>query len=177
MKFMRRSSESFPKSHISYRSIEAAEGIVEPGKTRFYKLTLDELLDILRENGCNIITIWQLEEQGFSALDFKHSLWGCGVVDDFLYICDTDGKDILINGKQVDPEEVVNLLADGDIDESAFSDYIVEPDEKYIRRWVDPDAMVQPDFEEAALALLQQPYKYTLQQIAKAADDYEAFEL
>ena len=59
MKFMKRSSESFPKSHISYRSIEAAEGIVEPGKTRFYRLTLDELLDILRENDCNIITIWQ----------------------------------------------------------------------------------------------------------------------
>ena len=151
-----------------YKNINAAEGVEESisESTVFYPIELDYLIDLLNKRNKNPMLIWMLETMGFDALNLEQ-LYGSAVVDDVLYLCRTTGDEILIDGKMVDPETAIEEY---DID--GIAPYIADPDDNYIARAISPDEAVQPDLEDAAIALLQQPYKMTLKEIVDAAKDF-----
>ena len=155
------------------RIVGDTEGRVEPGETIIYKVELDDLIKILKENKENIISIWELEAAGLEAINLEKGLWGSGIMKDTLYLMKTDGKDILIDGQLLNPEEVFDLIEAGDYDISVLDPYIQDTDEKYVRIAISPDVMNPPDFEEAAADLLQSGN--TLLDIVEAAEEYDEF--
>lgn len=150
----------------------ATSGSVEPGSTVIYKLTLDELVDILKKNHDNIITIWQLQTDGFDAIDMDANMWASRVIDDVLYLVRTDGHDIVVNGQTVDPEDLMEQVEEGVFSLNDIQPYFAEPDEKYIRVAVDPYAMKTPDYDQAAFELLG---LYSFLDIVEAAEEYYGF--
>lgn len=87
--------------------------------TVFYRVDKD-LLKKLADESDNTIFQFLVKEYSFNAFDFKKNLFGSGIVNNVLYVCNTDGSDILVNGDEVDPE-------------SALEDYNIEELEGYIQ--------------------------------------------
>lgn len=155
------------------RIVADTEGTVQPGETIIYKVDVDDIIKILRENKENVITIWQLEEFGLDALDLDAGLWGSAVIGDTLYLMKTDGQDILIDSENVNPEEAIEYVQKQGLDLSTLDPYIQDTDEKYVRIAVSPDVMQTPDFDDVAYDLLKTGTPFI--DIVEAAEEYDGF--
>lgn len=138
--------------------------------TSVYKLTAQDIIE-----NCNwgdniwvqyILDAYPLDQ----ALDLN-SLEGSRVFGDTLYLLISDYKPVQINGKVVEPEE---LLFDSNFD--AFESLISEPDKSIIARNITSmdfnwDIL---DIEESAKDLLDE---YSLLEVALQADDVDLIKL
>ena len=106
----------------AYRHIKAAEEF--SFGTIFYSVTEDELKRYYKDNG-NIFTKYLVQEEGFKAFDLDR-MYGSAVIGDTLYICETDGSFIEVNGEEVEPE-------------FALEDYTIEDLEPYIQELPEKD--------------------------------------
>lgn len=149
-----------------FKPIKAAVAESISATTRFYPVELDWFIQLLKDNDKNPMLIWLVEQKGFDAFDLDQ-LYGSAVSDDVLYLCDTNGEDILIDGEPVDPETAIENYGI-----EAIQPYISDPDTKYILRYLSPDEVSEIDLEEAAQALMNQPYKYSLAAVVNFAKDF-----
>lgn len=133
--------------------------------TTFYKVSLPDLIDMLRKLDANIIMIGALEMDGWSCIDFEKNLFGSAVIDDDLYLCKTNGKDIIVNGEEVDPEYA---LEEYTLEE--LSDYIADATPEDIRLEITPYEVTNFDIEDVALDQLQAGVSFRT--LVHAAEDY-----
>ena len=91
---------------------------VEDIGTHFYSATYDQVKDVLDTHDTNLFVLYAFENDGWDAIDIR-KLFGSSIIDDTLYICVTDGKDIYVQGKRVDPEAALS-----EFDVTELQDYI-----------------------------------------------------
>ena len=124
--------------------ITAAE---ESGDTTFYTITESQLLKHYDSNDNGILR-FVVSENGFNAFDIDR-LYGSKIIGDVLYLCVTDGHDIIVNGEETYPEDALDMY-----DISALSAYIQEGDDKIIDRYVSEYELKPIDINDVALDLL-----------------------
>lgn len=134
--------------------------------TTFYKLDIDTVVDSIRSNDGNLWLYYALSADGFDAIDFDKNLFGSQVIGDVLYLCVTDGQDITVQDKQVDPESALSTYS---IEE--LSSYIVEGNAKIVDQYITTYELKPIDFDEGALWLLEEGF--TFEDLVK---DYQEFE-
>lgn len=134
-------------TRIPHRYIQGAESI----GTTFYSADLKTVQEVLKSNHLNLFAQYSIDEYGWDAIDFKHNLFGSEVIDDILYICVTDGQDINIEGKSVDPESALT-----EYDVSSCEDYIQEATDDIILKHITVYEVIVDDIDTAALELLKQ---------------------
>ena len=71
--------------------------------TTWYPVTLKQFKDFAEDNIENVFLKYAVTYDGFDALDLD-LMYGTRIVDDVLYICSSDGKDIRVGNEEVDPE-------------------------------------------------------------------------
>ena len=138
--------------------------------TTFYYTDLDNVREVLRNNDLNIFAQYWLDQYGWEAINLKDNLFGSQIIDDLLYICVTDGSDMIINGEAVDPEFA---LEEYGVD--ACSAYIEPAPDDIITRYISEYEIDVADFEEAAMELLKGGYSFA--ELYKAAEDYNFDEM
>lgn len=119
--------------------------------TEFHKISLDDTLKILQRDKANIWLMQRLESVGWEALDIKHNLFGSYVIDDILYICVTDGKEIQVEDALIDPEIALESYRPEELE-----DYIVDADDKIVKRYITEYALAEFDIDESAEQLLHE---------------------
>lgn len=132
----------------------------------FYYTDLDNAREVLKNNDLNIFAQYWLDQYGWEAINLKDNLFGSQIIDDLLYICVTDGSDIKINGKAVDPESALEKYG-----VEACSAYIEPAPDDIITRYISEYEIDITDFEEAAMELLKDGYSF--EELYKAAKDYD----
>ena len=140
-----------------YIKAESAR-VAEPSDygTTFYKVTESQLKDAL--NNSKDVNLWVkavVDRDGFRALNFKSSLFGSKVIGNTLYLCKTDGSDIEVNGKSVDPETALDQVS-----LSALSDYIDDADDDIICKSITEYELDFKDIEKLAIELLRENYAF-----------------
>jgi hypothetical protein len=140
--------------------------------TTFYKITLDQVLDYLKNNDANIWMIKSFEERGFDCLDMKHGFWGSkldddsdGGIDNVLYLCVTVGYDIEVDGKLIDPESAFD-----NYDVEQLSEYIEDADDSILKRYITEDDIETPWLDDWAPDLIQDGNSFA--ELATAAKDW-----
>lgn len=118
--------------------------------TTYYKASIDELIDALKTSDGNIWVINMLEYKGWDAIDFDNNLFGSKVIGDDLYLCETDGQDIQINGQLVDPEKALD-----EYDVSELSAYIKPADSKKLTNSITGYEVKITDVDDTAIDLLK----------------------
>ena len=104
----------------------AVEPAINPG-TIYYRVTEDALKDVLDKSD-NFIFRYLVNTKGLNCFDLEDNLLGSMIIDNDLYICQTDGKDISVADTEVDPYDALDMYS---IEE--LSDYIVDADEDIIK--------------------------------------------
>ena len=99
----------------------------------------------------NVWLLQRLESVGWEAIDLKNALFGSDVIDDVLYICCTDGKDIQVGDSLVDPEMALRGYSPEEL-----RSYIVDADDKIVKRYVTEFALAEFDIDESAEQLLKE---------------------
>lgn len=143
--------------------IKAAEE--NTSRTTFYRATLTDVVNATAEDG-NLWVAYALFIYGWGAINFKSHLFGSKVIDDVLYICDTDGRDILVDNETVEPEMV---LEEYSIEDLEF--YIKDATPAVINRFITSYEIKTPDFNKWAPDLLKQGYTFI-----ELAEDMEDFQ-
>lgn len=135
--------------------------------TTFYQVSLKELQDFLKDSDANMWMQKAFEEDGFDAIEFKYNLFGSQVIDGFLYLCITDGYDIVVNGKEVDPETALDYYNP----ETELSDYVKPATEDIILNNITEYELKPIDFDRWAAELLEDYSFVDLVNAAKEIDD------
>lgn len=136
--------------HAADEPMETEETVRNP-KTTFYKATLDEVDDALKKE--NLWIQKSFKESGFECIDTEKGLFGTRVIDDVLYICDTNGEDIMVNGDEVDPEKALD-----NYDLADLSAYIKDATPAVIRKNIDEYTIRKPrtsEFNDWAKSMLR----------------------
>ena len=107
-------------------SVNAAENDDDRG-TIFYSVSLEDAISYLQTEQSNLFLLYAIKSIGWDALDIDQ-FYGGAVLDNVLYMCDTDGSDIDINGQRVSPDDV--LL---NYDVADIQDYIEIADSKFVK--------------------------------------------
>lgn len=81
-------------------SIMSAETVAG---TSWYPVSRAQFTDFAEDNITNTFLKYTAIYDGFDALDLD-LMYGTKIVDDTLYICSSDGKDIRVGDEEVDPE-------------------------------------------------------------------------
>ena len=90
---------------------------------------LQDLLDYFKNKN---IWMWAaFDNEGFDCLDIN-SLYGSAIIGDTLFLCETNGVEIEVDGEQVDPESALE-----DYPISALSKYIKDVTNKAIEKNID----------------------------------------
>lgn len=84
--------------------------------TTYYKATKDEVLEALTENETNIWVTYAISLEGLEIINIDQ-MFGSSIIDDMLYLCKTDGKDIRVKGEFVDPETALSNYSVSDLSE------------------------------------------------------------
>lgn len=140
------------------RKIVAAEGI---GIT-YYKATIDDVVDAIR-NDSNLFVYYAMLALGFESIDLDHNLFGSYIDGNTIYLCDTDGEDIEVNGQMFDPEDAMEELGP-----EALESYIQDATPEIIRRFITPYEL-KFDIDEGAYWLMKDGFRFT--EIVKAYED------
>ena len=123
----------------------------------YYRVTLDDIESVMQDStDANIWSLKSFQEIGWDAIDFEHNLFGSQVIDDVLYICNTDGRDIDVRGEKVDPETALD-----DYKLSDLYTYIEDADEEIILKYNTPYEIKTPKFNNWASELLKDGYTFT----------------
>lgn len=130
--------------------IYSAKNPAQSAGTTYYMVDLDEAIDILDNDKSNCWVFISLREYGWDCLDMDNNLFGSAIIDDTLYICITDGTDVYVDGKAVNPEDA---LEEYDIEDLA--DYIVPATDKIVERYISQYELKTPDFNELAPLLIE----------------------
>lgn len=147
MKIVRSKSDSATRS-AGLSVIQAAKSL----GTKFYRCTLDNILSALENSkDANIWVVESIRQNGLDALNIESGLFGSKIIDNILYICRTDGKDITIDGESIDPEKALNLAS---IDQ--LSEYIEDADDKFIVKNITEYEVNFRDIDKLGQALLDQ---------------------
>lgn len=147
----------------SARAITAATS----AGTTYYRATLQDVEDAIQnDTAANIWILKSFQELGWDAIDFKHRLFGSQIIDNDLYICETDGRDINVNGDMIDPE---SALLDYDIRQ--LSAYVEDATDDIILRYITTYEIKTPDFDKWAPDLLDDGN--TFLQLADAAREFD----
>lgn len=85
--------------------------------TTFYRITEDQLKDFYDTNK-NVVLRYIVEKLGFNAFTIDN-MWGSyyDEADDTFYYCKTDGKEIIVDGEEVDPEFALEEFGPEDLGE------------------------------------------------------------
>lgn len=159
------SREPSKGSHLDRKAVTAAS--VSAGTT-YYRITLKELTDAFSEQ--NLWLQKCIEERGFNAIDFDHSLYGSRFdigEKDVMYLCVTDGYDIEVNGEMVDPEDALdyhNPAPGGDLYQ-----YVKPSTPEIILKNISEYEFKDPDFTQWAVSLLRH---YDFIDLMKAAQEH-----
>lgn len=146
------------KSTNSMRKIVAAEGI----GTTYYKATIDDVVDAIRDDS-NLFVYYAMLALGFESIDLDHNLFGSYIDGNTIYLCDTDGEDIEVNGQMFDPEDAMEELGP-----EALESYIQDATPEIIRRFITPYEL-KFDIDEGAYWLMKDGFGFT--EIVKAYED------
>lgn len=137
--------------------------------TTYYQITLDDVKNAMKDNNdANIWILKSFEELGWDAIDFDHNLFGSQIIDNVLYLCVTDGRNIEVGGGLVDPEAALE-----DYDVSELSAYVQEADEDTILKYITQYEIETPNFNKWAEDLLSDGYKFT--DLVSAAQEFSDF--
>lgn len=120
-----------------------------PGGTVWYEAEFDQVRDALKEE--NLILYGAFLTNGFDCI-----LPGSYVQGDHLYICESDGELINVNGDQVDPESAMEEYGP-----EMLSAYIVPADDKIIQQKLTDYEITNYDIDEVADALFEEGYTFT----------------
>lgn len=123
--------------------------------TRFYAVSEDQLKDAFRTESNNIIR-YIINRDGVNAFDLDRALFGSAVFDDVLYICDTDGKQILVNGKEIDPEDALDTYGVEELE-----DYIEDADDKIIKRKLTFYELKHMNLDNLAKEMIENNFGFT----------------
>lgn len=133
--------------------------------TTYYTITKDALRKAFDGDSENVWLKAAIESDGFGAIDLDKNLFGSKVIGDTLYLCITDGRDIMVDGIAVDPEEALDEYTP-----EQLSDFVAHATDKLIRRYITPYEIYEPDFDELAVNLLKDGVSF-----GRLVDDYEEF--
>lgn len=100
--------------------------------TTFYEATLDDILSVLESDDANPWLIYALKSDGMDAIKID-DMFGSAIIDDVLYICVTDGRDIVVDGRRIDPEYALDNSMTQETVSELYSDYIVRASKDIIR--------------------------------------------
>ena len=115
----RRPEGKYDAGMVSIQSSEE-DSLKEP-KTKFYSVTENDLKDILVEGeDSNVFLYGAISTLGFDCLNLD-SMYGSGIVNSVLYLCDTNGKDIIVNGEDVAPGEALSECSIEDLSEYIYT--------------------------------------------------------
>ena len=147
------------------KRVYGAEDDARKAGTTFYAVPKSNLEQAFDKDDVNVWLKAEIEADGFDAIDFDNNLFGSKVIGDTLYICVTDGRDIIIDGKAVDPEEALDEYTP-----EQLSDFTSIATDKLIRRYITEYEVYTPDFDDMAVDLLRAGTSFE-----RLADDYEEF--
>ena len=135
------------------RKVVAAQTVTDVSSigTTYHRITLDDCVKLLQKDKANVWLLQRLESVGWEAIDLKNALFGSDVIDDVLYICCTDGKDIQVGDSLVDPEIALRGYSPEEL-----RSYIVDADDKIVKLYVTEFALVEFDIDESAEQLLKE---------------------
>lgn len=126
-----------------------------PGGTIWYEAEFDQVRDALKEE--NLILYGAFLTNGFDCIsNLDINLPGSYVQGDYLYICESDGELINVNGDQVDPESAMEEHGP-----EMLSAYIVPADDKIIRQKLTEYEITNYDIDEVADVLFEEGYTFT----------------
>lgn len=126
-----------------------------PGGTIWYEAEFEQVRDALKEE--NLILYGAFLTNGFDCIsNIDINLPGSYVYGDYLYICESDGELININGDQVDPESAMEEYGP-----EMLSAYIAPADDKIIQQKLTEYEITNYDIDEAADALFEEGYTFT----------------
>lgn len=129
--------------------------------TAFYAVT-EDLLKQFYNDSENPIMQHLVNTYGFDAFDID-TLYGSEIIDGVLYVCDTNGSYIDVNGEEVDPESALESFT---LDE--LSDYIIDADESIIKRYLTEHELAGFDLDDVAYDMIHNGYAFS--EVAKWAD-------
>ena len=136
----------------------------ESQNTAFYRVTLQDAIDIIQRAEGNVFIIWSLTTRGWNGLDID-SMFGSYVDGDTLYICVTDGEDLYVDGESIYPEEALKRYGP-----DKLSEYIQDADTEVITRYITPyELNTDFDLETAVIDILNENYSF--QRVVDDAED------
>lgn len=126
-----------------------------PGGTVWYEAEFEQVRDVLKEE--NLILYGAFLTNGFDCIsNIDINLPGSYVQGDYLYICESDGELINVNGDQVDPEYAME-----EYEPEMLSAYIVPADDKIIKQKLTEYEITNYDIDEVAYELFDEGYTFT----------------
>lgn len=126
-----------------------------PGGTIWYEAEFEQVRDALKEE--NLILYGAFLTNGFDCIsNIDINLPGSYLEGDYLYLCETDGKLINVNGEDVDPE-----FAMQDYGPEVLSAYIVPADDEIIRQKLTEYEITNYDIDDVAYELFEEGYGFT----------------
>ena len=137
--------------------------------TVFYEITLDQIIRYYSESTKNCWVRQAFIERGWDAIDFEHNLYGSAVIDDVLYMCVTDGADIIVDNTAIYPEEALEYFTIDDLVE-----YIQPVTDAIIKRYISEYEIKTPDFDDWAITLLNNGYDFV--KLVKDCTDFDYFD-
>jgi hypothetical protein len=125
--------------------------------TTFYEIEPDVFLAAILDADDGDINIWHkylAKTQGLESLDIDH-MYGSRILkdadgDDALYFCETDGEDIEVDGKQVDPEDALD-----DYSLEALDDYLEGTAQGQVLHLINDSDFKTPDFDKEIVDALE----------------------
>lgn len=132
--------------------------------TIYYKMPLDRIKTVLNDDNSNPFITYALDQYGLDALDLDSNLFGSYVDDDVLYVCQTDGTDIKVDGTSIDPEVAMSTLGP-----DKLLEYIEPATDDIIHRYITPYEFNHYDIDEMAGDLIESGYTFT--ELLKAAQE------
>lgn len=117
--------------------------------TKYYKVSKKDLFNALADNDANIWICDAIDSNGLDAIDLENNLFGSRIIDDCLYVCETDGRDILVAGEYVDPERA---LFDCDLNDLA--PYIEEPEPDRWTKMITEHEVIIEDIDARGRAMI-----------------------
>lgn len=140
---------------ITKKSITAAIKPATIKGTKFYAATINDLIGAFSGDKDNVWIKAAFEEDGFDAINFKNSLLGSKVIDETLYICETDGMQVDIDNYEYDPEKILD-----EVDVSDIEDMIETADDDIIHKYISEYELNTPDFDKLGVKLLNDGVKF-----------------
>lgn len=137
--------------------------------TKFYKVTIDDVIKYLEDKNANVWVIESFKQLGWDAINWDKGLFGSSIISNVLYICDTDGNDIYLNGKAVDPEAALEEYTPDEL-----SKFISDATPDIVNRYITEYEIMIPEFDKWALDMLKDS-DMSFTKMCKDATEFDEF--